>query len=135
VDGARIWRGYSQHRYEIMPPGLERRLPAQPRFPGSIGSQAMGLESSARETPTATFAELEAFRTKAIEMGLQSLATAALIGWEGLQRARSTSLRRSRSRTIGRKTDQISFASSTQTCEENWIPLVDAKTGVGPHSS
>ncbi len=41
---------------------------------------AMGLQSSSRETPT--FAELQAFRAKAIEMGLSSLATAALIGWE-----------------------------------------------------
>jgi hypothetical protein len=47
---------------------------------------AMGLQSSNRETPTATFAELESFRAKAIEMGLPSLATAALIGWEWLQR-------------------------------------------------
>ena len=46
----------------------------------------MGLRSSDRETPTATFAELQAFRAKAIEMGLASLATAALIGWEWLQR-------------------------------------------------
>jgi hypothetical protein len=47
---------------------------------------AMGLESSDRETPTATFAELQAFRAKAVELRLQSLATAALIGWEWLQR-------------------------------------------------
>lgn len=47
---------------------------------------AMGLKSSGRETPTATFDELQAFRAKAIEMGLSSLATAALIGWEWLQR-------------------------------------------------
>ena len=48
----------------------------------------MGLESSDRETPTATYEELVAFRTKAIELGLPSpsLATAALIGWEWLQR-------------------------------------------------
>ena len=46
----------------------------------------MGLMSSNRETPTATFAELQAFRAKAVEMGLSSLATAALIGWEWLQR-------------------------------------------------
>jgi hypothetical protein len=46
----------------------------------------MGLRSSDRETPTATYAELQTFRTKAIEMGLQSLATGALIGWEFLQR-------------------------------------------------
>ena len=47
---------------------------------------AMGLKSSTRQTPTATYQELQAFRTKAIEMGLPSLATAALIGWEWLQR-------------------------------------------------
>jgi hypothetical protein len=47
---------------------------------------AMGLESSDRETPTATFDELQTFRAKAIEMGVPSLATAALIGWEWLQR-------------------------------------------------
>jgi hypothetical protein len=37
----------------------------------------MGLESSGRETSTATFAELQAFRAKASEMGLWSLGTAA----------------------------------------------------------
>src|SRR6266436_9720375 len=42
----------------------------------------MGLQSTDRETPTATLAELQAFRTKAVELGLPSLATAALIGWE-----------------------------------------------------
>jgi hypothetical protein len=46
----------------------------------------MKLESSDRETPTATFDELQAFRAQAIEMGLQSLATAALIAWEWTQR-------------------------------------------------
>lgn len=46
----------------------------------------MGLRSSDRETPTATFAELQSFRSKAVEMGLPSLATGALIGWEWLQR-------------------------------------------------
>jgi hypothetical protein len=46
----------------------------------------MGLESSDRETPTATLEELVRFRSKAVELGLPSLATAALIGWEWLQR-------------------------------------------------
>ena len=46
----------------------------------------MGLRSSDRETPTATLPKLQAFRAKAIEMGLPSLATGALIGWEWLQR-------------------------------------------------
>src|SRR5208337_4972955 len=35
----------------------------------------MGLKSSDRETPTATFEELQAFRVKAIELGHPSLAT------------------------------------------------------------
>jgi hypothetical protein len=43
----------------------------------------MGLQSSSRETPPATLAELRTFRAKAI--GFSSLATAALIGWEWLQ--------------------------------------------------
>jgi hypothetical protein len=50
----------------------------------------MGLKSSDRETPTATYEELQAFRAKAIEMGFPSLATAAftaaLLAWEWLQR-------------------------------------------------
>ena len=46
----------------------------------------MGLVSSDRETPTATFDELKAFRAKAVEMGYPSLATAALLAWEWLQR-------------------------------------------------
>ena len=46
----------------------------------------MGLKSPDRETPTATWAELQTFRRKAIEMCLTSLATAALIAWEWLQR-------------------------------------------------
>ena len=47
---------------------------------------AMGLKASGRATPTATYEELQAFRAKAIEKGMPSLATAALIGWEWLQR-------------------------------------------------
>jgi hypothetical protein len=47
---------------------------------------ALGLESSDRETPTATFDELQAFRAEAIEMRLPSLATAVLIGTEWVQR-------------------------------------------------
>lgn len=37
----------------------------------------MGLRSSNRETPTATFAELQVFREMAVEMRLPSLASAA----------------------------------------------------------
>ena len=61
-----------------------RRNPG--RIPPLNPSAQMGLTSYDRETPTATYAELEAFRAKAREMHLNSLATAALIGWEWLQR-------------------------------------------------
>jgi hypothetical protein len=46
----------------------------------------MGLRSSDRETPTATYDELLAFRAEAKKQGLPSLATAVLITWEWLQR-------------------------------------------------
>jgi hypothetical protein len=42
----------------------------------------MGLQSSDRETPTATYQALVAFRTKAKQMGLLSLATGALSSWQ-----------------------------------------------------
>jgi hypothetical protein len=67
------------------------------RHPGKVPHvnpfASMGLASSSRETPTATFEELQAFRAKAKEMGLASLATAALIGWEWLQRQTTFSAR------------------------------------------
>ena len=46
----------------------------------------MGLQSTSRETPHATFDEMTQFRAKAFEMGYPSLATGVLIGWELLQR-------------------------------------------------
>ena len=55
-------------------------------FPPRNPFEKMGLQSNSRETPHANFAELKAFRAKAIEMGHPSLATGALIGWEWLQR-------------------------------------------------
>ena len=60
---------------------------AQPRlFPSKNPFERMGLQSTSRETPYATFDELKAFRAKAVEMGLQSIATGALLAWEFLQR-------------------------------------------------
>ena len=55
-------------------------------FPPKNPFEKMGLRSTSRETPHATFAELMAFRAKAFEMGYPSLATGVLIGWELLQR-------------------------------------------------
>jgi hypothetical protein len=56
------------------------------KFPVKNPFEKMGLQSTSRETPFATFAELQVFRAKAVETGFQSIATGALIGWEFLQR-------------------------------------------------
>ncbi|WP_229193366.1 hypothetical protein [Bradyrhizobium brasilense] len=72
---------------EDCPHRLEYHLSAHPGvFPPRNPFERMGLQSTSRETPHATFAELMAFRSKAVDMGYPSLATAALIGWELLQR-------------------------------------------------
>jgi hypothetical protein len=55
-------------------------------FPAKNPFEKMGLQSTNRETPFATYQELQMFRSKAIEMGYQSIATGALLGWEFLQR-------------------------------------------------
>jgi hypothetical protein len=85
----------------------------------------MGLASSDRETPTASYAELQAFRAKAVEMGLPSLATAALIGWEWLQR--ETDIFGSFDVTHYRPKDRPHAVRVVhwKTREENWVPLFD----------
>jgi hypothetical protein len=55
-------------------------------FPAKNPFEKMGLQSTSRETPHATYEELKAFRSKAVEMGYQSIATGALHGWELVQR-------------------------------------------------
>jgi hypothetical protein len=85
----------------------------------------MGLESSDRETPTASFAELQDFRAKAIEMGLPSLATAALIGWEWLQR--ESDIFGSFDVTHYRPKERPNAVRVVhwKTREESWVPLFD----------
>jgi hypothetical protein len=85
----------------------------------------MGLRSSDRETPTATFAELQAFRATAIEMGLASLATAALIGWEWWQR--EIDIFGTFDVTHYRPKDRPNAVRVVheKTGEEAWIPLFD----------
>jgi hypothetical protein len=51
-----------------------------------MGLKKRGPGEALRETPTATWDELMTFRAKAIELGYQSIATAALATWEWLQR-------------------------------------------------
>jgi hypothetical protein len=85
----------------------------------------MGLRSSDRETPTATFAELRAFRAKAVEMGLPSLATAALIGWEWLQRETDIFATFDVTHYRPKERPNAVRVMHEKTREENWIPLFD----------
>jgi hypothetical protein len=99
------------------------------RNPGKVPAvnpfARMGLKSSNRETPTATYQELKAFRIKAREMGLISLATAALIGWEWLQR--ETDIFGSFDVMHYRPKDRPNAVRvlHVKTGEQNWIPLYD----------
>lgn len=63
----------------------EKRVPAINPF-AKMGLKARRSGETPRETPTATWQELVAFRRKAVELGYRSIATAALAAWEWLQR-------------------------------------------------
>jgi hypothetical protein len=63
----------------------EKLVPATNPF-SNMGLKAHAPGQSRRETPTATWDELIAFRSKAKELGYGSIATAALTAWEWLQR-------------------------------------------------
>jgi hypothetical protein len=107
---------------------------ASRRNPGKLSHvnpfAAMGLQSSHRETPTATFAELQAFRAKATEMGLSSLATAALIGWEWLQREVDIFATFEVGHYRPKEHPNAVRVVHEKTGEENWIPLFDENTGM-----
>ncbi len=102
-----------------------RRNPG--RLPHVNPFAAMGLQSSNRETPTATYAELEAFRAKAIELNLPSLATAALIGWEWLQREIDIFATFEVGHYRPKEHPNAVRVVHEKTGEENWIPLLDGK--------
>jgi hypothetical protein len=87
----------------------------------------MGLVSSDRETPTATYEELQAFRAKATEMGLSSLATAALIGWEWLQREEAIFTVFDVSHYRPKDWPNAVHILHPKTGEEGWFPLFDEK--------
>ena len=90
---------------------------------------AMGLQSSDRKTPTATYAELQAFRAKAFELGFRSLATASLIAWEWLQRERNIFATFDTAHYRPKERPHAVRVLHEKTGEENWIPLFD-DTGV-----
>jgi hypothetical protein len=106
---------------------------ASRRNPGKVPHvnpfAAMGLQSSNRETPTATYAELQAFRAKATELGLPSLATAASIGWEWLQREVDIFATFEVTHYRPKERPNAVRVVHEKTNEENWIPLFDEKTG------
>ena len=85
----------------------------------------MGLASSDRETPTATFAELQAFRAKASELGHPSLGTAALIAWEWLQRERDIFATFDAGHYRPKERPNAVRVLHHKTGEENWVPLFD----------
>ncbi|MGM4958126.1 hypothetical protein [Bradyrhizobium sp. 604_D8_N2_3] len=86
---------------------------------------SMGLKSSDRETPTATFEELQIFRAKAIEMKLPSLATAALVGWEWLQRETDIFATFDVSHYRPKQHPDMVRVIDEKTQKQSWIPLID----------
>jgi hypothetical protein len=99
-----------------------RRNPG--KFPLVNPFAQMGLISSDRETPTATFDELKAFRVKAVEMGHQSLGTAALIAWEWLPRVKDIFCTLDVAHYRPKERPNAVFIVHHKT-EDAWIPLVD----------
>jgi hypothetical protein len=85
----------------------------------------MGLRSSDRETPTATYEELTAFRAKAAELGLHSLATAVLIGWEWLQRETDIFATFRVEHYRPKERPNLVRIVDEKTESESWIPLFD----------
>jgi hypothetical protein len=86
---------------------------------------AMGLKSSDRETPTAAYAELQAFRAQAVKLGHPSLATAALIAWEWLQREKDIFATFDVTHYRPKERPHAVRVLHEKTREENWIPLFD----------
>jgi len=85
----------------------------------------MGLRSSKRETPTATYEQLVVFRAKAFEMSLSSLATAALIGWEWLQRETDIFATFAVEHYRPKAHPNMVRVIDEKTRAESWIPLFD----------
>jgi hypothetical protein len=74
---------------------------------------------------TATFVELTAFRAKAVELGFASLATAALIGWEWLQREEDIFDTFTVAHYRPKERPNAVRVLHEKTREENWVPLFD----------
>jgi hypothetical protein len=84
----------------------------------------MGLQSSDRAMPTATYEDLIAFRGEA-DLGLSSLATAALIAWEWLQRETDIFATFDVSHYRPKAHPDMVWVIDEKTKSESWIPLFD----------
>jgi hypothetical protein len=102
------------------------------KLPHANPFAGMGLESSDRETPPATLAELQAFRAAAKEMGYPSLATAALIAWEWVQRREDIFGKFEAAHYRPKERPNSARVIHAKTREEAWWPLFDDK-GVPLH--
>ncbi len=89
----------------------------------------MGLVSSNRSTPTASYSELESFRAKARGMGHPSLATAALIGWDWLQREEAIFGDFDVTHYRPKERPNAVCIRHPKTGEETWFPLFDPDDG------
>jgi hypothetical protein len=89
----------------------------------------MGLISSNRATPTASYDELETFRAKARGMGYPSLATAALIGWDWLQREEAIFGTFDVTHYRPKERPNAVCICHPKTAEETWFPLFDPDDG------
>jgi hypothetical protein len=102
------------------------------KIPHANPFEKMRLTNSARETPAATFAELQAFRTTAKAMGYPSLATAALIAWEFVQRREDIFGKFEAAHYRPKEHPNSALIIHAKTLEEVWWPLLDGK-GVPLH--
>jgi hypothetical protein len=92
----------------------------------------MGLKDVSKATPTATLADLKAFRAKAVEMGFPSLATAALIAWEWLQREEDIFGTFDASHYRPKERPDAVHIVHEKTREEAWFPLADDAGALHP---
>jgi hypothetical protein len=100
-------------------------------FPLKNPFEKMGLTSGdkTRETPHASFEQLLTFRSKAIEMGYPSLATAALLGFELLQRKAHIFIRFMAEHYRPADRPNHIYVINYKTGTGSWEPVLDAKGG------
>jgi hypothetical protein len=109
----------------------EKIVPASNPF-AKMGLKTRGPNEQARETPTATWEELVAFRAKAVEKGYHSIATAALVAWEWLQREEHIFGSFLTSHYRPKERPNAVRVVHPKNGEEAWWPLFD-ETAAQPH--